>query len=43
MVALIVVSVVLILEEQFFRDAVCGECDSCDSESGEGSLEAVPP
>lgn len=43
MVSLFVVLVVFVLEEKRFDDAVSGEGDSCDAESREGALEAVPP
>lgn len=40
---LVVVSVVIVLEEQFLNHAVSGECDGCNTEAREGALEAVPP
>jgi hypothetical protein len=43
MVALPMVVVMFILEEESFHYTVSSERDCCDSKSGEGALEAVPP
>jgi hypothetical protein len=42
-VPLAMVVVVFILEEESFHYTVSSERDCCDSKSGKGALEAVPP